>query len=119
MSVRDYRDLVVWQKAIELAKQVYSLTSKFPSEEKFGMVSQMRRAAVSIPSNIAEGQARATPGEFVQFISYAEGSAGELDTQFVLSVELGFCAKSDTQTLTELIVEIRKMLNALRRSIKK
>jgi four helix bundle protein len=66
---------------MELAKQIYLLTSRFPSEEKFGLVSQLRRAAVSVPSNIAEGQARNTTGEYVQFLSHAEGSAAELDTQ--------------------------------------
>jgi hypothetical protein len=71
--IRDYKDLHVWQKGMELAKQAYLLTSRFPSEEKFGLVSQVRRAVVSIPSNIAEGQARDTTGEFVQCISHAEG----------------------------------------------
>ncbi len=75
-----YRDLVVWQKGIELAKLIYVLTESLPSEEKFGLVSQMRRAAVSVSSNIAEGQARHTTGEFIQFISHAEGSVAELDT---------------------------------------
>ena len=70
----------VWQKGMELAKQVYLLTNRFPSEEKFGLVIQMRRAAVSVPSNIAEGQSRNTTGEFIQFLSHAEGSAAELDT---------------------------------------
>ena len=77
-GTQNYKDLLVWQKGIVLAKVVYRLTQSFPAEEKFGLVSQMRRAAVSIPSNLAEGQARHTPGEFVQFISHAEGSAAEL-----------------------------------------
>src|SRR4051812_26424696 len=90
MSVHPQRDLIVWQKGIELAKLLYPLTAKLPSEEKFGLVSQIRRAAVSVPSNIAEGQARHTTGEFIQSISHAEGSVAELDTQLFLSVELGF-----------------------------
>lgn len=118
MSIRDYKDLVVWQKEIELAKRVYSITNAFPDEEKFGLVSQMRRAAVSVPSNIAEGQARASTGEFLQFISYAEGSVAELDTQFTLCVELGFCKELDVEPPLSLILELRKMLNALRRSLK-
>jgi four helix bundle protein len=81
---------MVWQTSIVLAKGVYKLTATFPSEEKFGLVSQMRRAAVSIPANIAEGQARRTSGEFVLFISHAEGSLAELDTQRTLASELGF-----------------------------
>src|ERR1700736_4302743 len=87
-KAQNYKDLVVWQKGIALAKAIYKLTSRFPSEEKFGIVAQMRRAAVSIPSNIAEGQARHTTGEFIQFISHAEGSVAELNTQLILAVEL-------------------------------
>src|SRR5919197_6314387 len=89
-TTRSYKDLIVWQKGIALAKLVYGLTQTFPSEEKFGIIAQMRRAAVSIPSNIAEGQARHTTGEFVQFISHAEGSVAELNTQLILAIELGF-----------------------------
>jgi four helix bundle protein len=73
-ETQSYKDLLVWQKGISLAKMIYKLTNSFPREEKFGLVSQMRRAAVSVPSNIAEGQARHTTGEFVQFVSHAEGS---------------------------------------------
>jgi len=116
-GTQNYKDLVVWQKAIALAKMVYQLTQTFPTEEKFGLVSQMRRAAVSIPSNIAEGQARHTTGEFVQFVSHAEDSAAELDTQLILAVELGFCAKKDALPAYEIIDEIRRMLNALRRKL--
>ncbi len=114
---QSYRDLVVWQKGIELAKQLYGLTAKFPSEEKFGLISQIRRAAVSVSSNIAEGQARNTTGEFIQFISHAEGSAAELDTQLYLSVELGFVNSADAAPILTLIDEIRRMLNALRRRL--
>jgi four helix bundle protein len=115
---QSYRDLVVWQKSIELAKQLYQLTSRFPIEEKFGLISQMRRAAVSVPSNIAEGQARNTTGEFIQFISHAEGSAAELDTQLLLSVELGLVKQTDASASFALIEEIRRMLNGLRRSLR-
>jgi four helix bundle protein len=87
-KTQDYKDLVVWQKGIALAKLIYRLTQSFPSAGKFGLVAQMRRAAVSIPSNLAKGQARRTTGEFVQFISHAEGSVAELDTQLILSIEL-------------------------------
>ena len=114
---RAYKDLIAWQKGIQLTKLVYQRTSKFPSEEKFGLVSQVRRAAVSIPSNIAEGQARRTSGEFIQFISNAEGSIAETDTQLILSVELGFCRPVDVTKAFELVVELQKMLNALRRKL--
>jgi four helix bundle protein len=117
--VQGYRDLLVWQKGILLAKHVYSLTSRFPSEERFGLVSQMRRAAVSVSSNIAEGQARHTTGEFVLFISHAEGSLAELDTQLVLALELGFASAETTAAAAALIAELRKMLNSLRRKLLK
>lgn len=116
-TTQSYKDLVVWQKGIALAKTIYKLTRTFPKEEKFGLVSQMRRAAVSISSNIAEGQARRTTGEFVQFISHAEGSVAELDTQLIISVELSFCAKKDALASYEMIDELRRMLNALRRKL--
>jgi four helix bundle protein len=114
---RSYRDLIVWQKAIILAKTIYALTGAYPKEERFGLVAQMRRAAVSIPSNIAEGQARRTTGEFIHFISYAEGSLAELDTQIVLSVELGFAVAATIEPADTGITELRKMLFALRRSL--
>jgi len=116
-GIQSYKDLLVWQKGIALAKVIYSLTQRFPAEEKFGLVSQMRRAAVSIPSNLAEGQARRTTGEFVQFISHAEGSAAELDTQLILAVELNFCTKAKALPIYEMIDEERRMLNSLRRKV--
>jgi four helix bundle protein len=117
-TTRSYKDLVVWQKGIALAKLVYQLTKNFPSEEKFGLVAQMRRAAVSIPSNIAEGQARHTTGEFIQFISHAEGSVAELDTQLILSIELKFCRDAGAEAaFEEVIGELRRMLNVLRRKL--
>ena len=114
---RSYKDLVVWQKGIALTKAVYRLTQNVPSAEKFGLIAQMRRAAVSIPSNIAEGQARHTTGEFIQFISHAEGSLAELDTQLILSIELKLCGSSNGSLAFELIGELRKMLNVLRRRL--
>ena len=116
-STRSYKDLVVWQKGIALAKIVYRVTQSFPAEEKFGLIAQMRRAAVSVPSNIAEGQARHTTGEFIQFISHAEGSLAELDTQLILSLELQFCRDGDPDPAFELISELRRMLNVLRRKL--
>lgn len=116
-KVGGYKDLIVWQKAIVLVKRVYQVTSSFPSEERFGLVSQMHRAAVSIPSNIAEGQARHTTGEFIHGISHAEGSLAELDTQLVIAVELAFCPPSEVTDVGALLDEVRKMLNALRRTL--
>jgi len=117
IKASSYKDLLVWQKGIALVKQVYRITSVFPAEEKFGLVSQMRRAAVSIPSNIAEGQARHTKGEFIQFISHAEGSVAELDTQLIISIQLSYCPQAQAESAFELLSELRRMLNALRRRL--
>ena len=117
IKTRGYKDLLVWQKGMLLVKGVYRLTLSFPSDEKFGLTSQMRRAAVSIPSNIAEGQARRSTGEFIQFVSHAEGSVAELDTQLLIAVDLSYCSSSEAQALFDLLLELRKMLNSLRRKL--
>ena len=114
---KSYRDLIVWQRSIQLVKKVYEITRTFPADERFGLVSQMRRASVSISSNIAEGQARRTPGEFINFISQAEGSTAELDTQFIIACELSFVSEQSRQEIPGLIDEVSRMLNALRRSL--
>jgi four helix bundle protein len=116
-GAQSYRDLLVWQKSMALAKEIYKITSGLPAEEKFGLISQMRRATVSVPSNIAEGQARNTTGEFVQFISHAEGSLAELDTQLTLAVELNFLSSERARFCMDSIVELRRMLNGLRRAV--
>ena len=117
LKAENYTDLLVWQKGMDLVKETYTITRTFPADEKFGLVAQMRRAAVSIPSNIAEGQARHTTGEFVQFVSHAEGSVAELRTQFLIAIELGYCTKSSARHAFELLSALRKMLNALRRTL--
>jgi len=116
-KARGYRDLVVWHKGITLAKEIYLLTKKLPADEKFGLVSQMRRAAVSVPSNIAEGQARRTTGEFIQFISHAEGSVAELDTQLALCQDLDILTVNECAPAASLLDELRRMLNSLRRKL--
>ena len=116
-KARSYKDLLVWQKGMALAKGIYGITRPFPNEEKFGLVSQMRRAAVSIPSNIAEGQARHTTKEFIQFIYHAEGSVAELETQLMLAVDLGYCVPRQVEEAFRLISDLRNMLNALRRTL--
>jgi four helix bundle protein len=117
VATGNFKELIVWQKSIALVKEIYVLTKIFPPEEKFGLISQIRRCAVSIPSNIAEGQARRTTGDFIRFISNAEGSLAECETQLILSVELGFCSQTGAETGFGLMLEIRKMLNALRRTL--
>jgi len=113
MNVRYHKDLVVWQKAMDLAKEVYLLVKKLPKEETYALSSQMRRAAISIPSNIAEGQARNSTKEFVQFLSIARGSKAELQTQLLLCVEIGYLSKQDTNPAMNLSEEISKMLASL------
>ena len=114
---RHYKKLLIWQKGMTLAKIIYGLTARFPAEERFGLVSQMRRAAVSVPSNIAEGQARQGTREFLQFLSHASGSLGELETQLLLSVELGLCEPVGVEPAAKEIDELQKMLAAMRRKL--
>ena len=102
---------------MDLAKEIYLPTKHLPADEKFGLVSQMRRAAVSIPSNIAEGQARRTTGEFIQFISHAEGSVAELDTQLTLCQNLKLLTSINSSPAANLLEELRRMLNGLRRKL--
>ena len=102
---------------MRLVKQIYLLTRQFPSDERFGLTSQMRRAAVSIPSNIAEGQARHSTGEFIQSISNAEGSVAELETQLEIATDLGYYTTAQSESVFALAEEIRKMLNSLRRRL--
>lgn len=117
MSTESYRDLTAWQKSIALTLQIYRLTGNFPQDERFGLVTQMRRAAVSVPSNIAEGQGRNTTGEFIQLLSRAEGPLAELGTQLFLAIELGFLASSESSELFEQIVETRSMQQTLKRQL--
>ena len=108
VGLKTHKDLEVWKKSIVLAEVVYEITRKFPKDELYGLVSQIRRAAVSVPSNIAEGAARATIKEFVQFLYISRGSLSELETQIILSKKFGYIEQNEE--VLELIVEIRKML---------
>jgi four helix bundle protein len=116
-KVRHYKELKIWQKGMNLAKSVYQLTARFPPEERFGLSAQMRRAAVSVPSNIAEGQARHGTREFLQFLSHASGSLAELETQVLLSTNLGYCEESEISSIAGEIAEIQKMVAAIRRKL--
>ncbi len=118
MDVRSYRDLLVWQKAMQIAKMVYFLVKKLPREELFALSNQMRRAAISIPSNIAEGQARNSTKEFLQFLSVAKGSKAELETQLTLCVEINYLSTNDISQIMLLLDEIGKMINALINKLK-
>ncbi|MBI2409913.1 four helix bundle protein [Candidatus Kaiserbacteria bacterium] len=111
--MQTFRDLVVWQKAVELAKQIYILTHQFPTEERFGLASQMQRAAVSIPSNIAEGKLRGSSKEFIHFLRVAFGSGGELETQIEIAKRLPRTAALNFASVEALLDEIMRMLNAM------
>ncbi|MCR4857996.1 MAG: four helix bundle protein [Bacteroidales bacterium] len=113
MNIKSYRDLQVWQKAMQVAKMIYLLIKQLPREELFALSSQMRRAAISIPSNIAEGQARNSTKEFLQFLSIAQGSKAELETQLILCVEINYLSLNDISPIMTLLDEIGKMLSAL------
>lgn len=118
MSIISYRDLKVWQAGIAVTKQVYILTQSFPKYETYGLSSQIQRAAVSIPSNIAEGWARDSTQEFLRFITIALGSLAELETQSIVSKELNYI---DEETLAKILTqtnEIQKMLRGLQKSLK-
>lgn len=116
-SIRSYRNLIVWQKSIDLTVRTYKLTGRFPSEEKYGLTSQMRKAAASIPANIAEGHARRSTGEYLQFLGIARGSLAELETFLILSERLGLIGSEISDSLWENCAEISKMLAGLVRSI--
>ena len=111
-----YRDLIAWQKAMKLVTHIYEITKGFPDTEKFGLVSQMRRCAVSIPSNIAEGQARNTKGEFKQFIGIARGSIAELTTQILIAEQLGYIA--EPQETVKMADEVGRILTGLSQSLR-
>jgi four helix bundle protein len=112
-----FRDLMVWQRSMQLAKAVYGLTKEFPQDERFGLTSQIRRSAVSIPSNIAEGQGRLNVGEFKQFLGIARGSNYELQTQLELAKAFGFAKCELIESAETLSHEVGKMIYALIESL--
>lgn len=115
--LESYKELKVWNRSIQLVENIYQATGKFPKEELYGLVSQMRRAAVSIPSNIAEGYKRRGLGHYLQFLSYADASAAELETQIIISKKL--FASIDLKRSEELLTEVQKMLFALIKNLGK
>jgi four helix bundle protein len=115
--VAGYEQLEVWQRGIALVRDVYRLSASFPHEERFGLVAQVRRAAVSVPSNIAEGHARHTTREFVRFVSNAQGSLAEVNTQLHIARELRYTPADSLQAVFSDIAQLSRMLNNLRRSL--
>jgi len=108
-----FRDLVVWQRSIQMTMAVYKLTSTFPADERFGLTNQLRRASVSVASNIAEGYGRATTGEYVQFLGHAGGSNCEVQTQMVIAGGLGFGTDEEGIKAEQLSLEVGRMLAAM------
>lgn len=112
-ALRSYKDLIVWQKSMDLVTAVYNLTGKFPREETYGLTAQIRRATVSIPSNIAEGRLRGFRKEFHQFLRNAYGSGGELETQIAIAKSLATTKNLNYAVVEALLLEVMKMLNVM------
>ena len=119
MALQHYRELIVWQKAIDLVEAVYRATDHFPKTEIYGLTSQIRRAAVSIPSNIAEGQGRNTTRDFLHFLSVSQGSLLEVETQITIAQRLGYMEKQLTVELLKSTAEVGRLLNGLCNSLNK
>jgi four helix bundle protein len=116
--MHNIKEMKIWQKAVDLTLEVYQLTKDFPTEEKFGLVSQMRKAAVSIASNIAEGAGRNSDNEFVQFLGIANGSSFELYTQSYISSRLEFLKGKDFDSIESQLIELQKMIHAFKNRLK-
>ena len=116
-TMKDYKELISWQKAMLLAREIYKLTEMLPREERFGLSDQLRRACVSVPSNIAEGYGRESKNEYVRFLKISRGSLYEIETQLYLCISIGYLLKSQTAAAFALCTEISKMLTATIRTI--
>lgn len=114
-----FKDLIVWQKAMDLVADVYRVTENFPKREIYSLTDQIRRAAVSVPSNIAEGQAHFSKAEFCHFLRHSSGSLAELETQLLIAERLDYTERDQTQKLLEKVAEVGKLLNGLINSVKK
>lgn len=118
-EIRSYRDLIVWQKAVEFVKDCYQLTDTFPQREIYGLSQQLRRASVSIPSNIAEGNGRESRKEYIYFLNVSRGSLKEAETQLIISEKLGFISQPQLESILNKASEIGLLLNNLIRSLKR
>ncbi|MGB9257659.1 MAG: four helix bundle protein [Candidatus Korobacteraceae bacterium] len=116
--MQSYKELVVWQKSMNLVSEIYEVTRSFPREEIYGLTSQMRRSAVSVPSNIAEGQGRASKGEFIQFLCHARGSLFELETQIILAAKFDYVSREGSERLLAQLTEVARILNELLTSLR-
>ncbi len=116
--MHQYKELKLWQKAIELVSEIYNLTDSFPERERFGLISQINRAAVSIPSNIAEGAGRNSDKEFVQFLAIAHASTYEVETQLIISKNLGYLLDDNLEAMLDKIAELQKMNYVFQQKLK-
>ena len=114
MTTQTYKDLIVWQRSVALAEEIYKLSKTFPEEELYGLTSQIRRAAVSVPSNIAEGHGRQSTAEFRNFLSISQGSLAEVETQLLLAIRFNYLTLPQAANALSLREEISKMLSSLR-----
>ncbi len=117
MAVQHYRELVAWQKAMEIVEHVYRISAKFPREELYGLTNQVRRAAVSVPSNIAEGQGRGIGAEFAHHLRISNGSRQEVETQLLIAARLGYVTSEDVSRLMSLADKFGRVLSGLHRSV--
>ena len=113
MNIHNFRELIAWQKAMQLTKKVYFLIKAFPDSERYGLISQIQRAVVSIPSNIAEGAGRPTQKELVHFLSFSLGSAYELETELLLAGELGYIDAEQSEQINAEVIEVQKLVYSL------
>ena len=118
-GISSYRDLHVWQRAVELVEEIYRLSALFPNDERFGLTSQIRRAAVSVPSNVAEGYGRRRKGQYLHHLDIANGSLAEVETQLIIAGRLGFIEKDQAQKAWSLLQDTGKMLTGLTRSLER
>ena len=118
MEIRSYKDLLVWQRGMDLVELIYQLTKKLPASEQWGLISQMRSAAISIPSNIAEGYGRQSTGSYKHFLAISRGSLCDLETQVILCERLNYLGNADTEKILDEINQINKMLTAMISKIK-
>ena len=117
--MHNFKELIVWQKSRYLVKDIYKLTQKFPADERFGLTQQIRRAAVSIPSNIAEGSGRGTNNDFSHFIDIANGSAFELETQMYLALDLEYISQSEFEEIAIKLIDVEKLIYNFKKSLSK
>ncbi len=117
-NVNSYKDLIVWQKSMELVVEVYKITNQFPKEELYGLTSQMRRCVISIPSNIAEGRRKGSRKDFLKFLFISYGSGAELETQIEISKRLGYCMDSVSIKSEGLLNEVMRILNTMIKNLK-